>query len=499
MKITFKIVLIAIIGLLSTIICVVIAYINLYKFQDVFQHLGNAQIKNYKTASNISTNLQKITAQNALYFINKDNATEVKKLTDTILLLTIEINNDVDFLEHQINNTYMQYAEIERIRDFAAKLILSRQARFKLIELVNDQKWDEYAEYRVGEYKTLVDASLESIKIYMDYLSEISLDFCFDESKEIVSSSIQMLQVTTIIVIILLSVLSFVIIKGISKSLRQTIKAGKEITKGNFNVDLSMSKSKDETGELTRTFINMLNKIKQTMETEKNLKEDIMLKSQWYEYLLDSIPIPVSASDVNKNLTFLNKAGLSLLGRTDRAEVLGQRCRKIWNTEICDTEACAVNSIPLGSSKKYFQHSSKMYTVEAQYIKDINGIVVGNVEVFEDVTDELNYIEKLASGFNLYEILLDSYAEGIIIVGDAQTIIYANSSAFAKLNTSSSEIVGKKFNDIRKLAEKYRKNSLFDDIFFIKIDDFVAIKERIFEDMDTSIKEIINKQKVFDM
>jgi transcriptional regulator with PAS, ATPase and Fis domain len=52
-------------------------------------------------------------------------------------------------------------------------------------------------------------------------------------------------------------------------------------------------------------------------------------KARWYEDLLDAfVDNPISVTDINKNVTFLNKAALTVLGKT-REEVMDKHCGQV--------------------------------------------------------------------------------------------------------------------------------------------------------------------------
>lgn len=127
MKIGLKITLIGVTGLLSTIICVIIGFVSLNQMQNMFYELGNVQIRNVNAASQIAQSLQKVTAQNALYFLNQDNPAMIKELTDNIGELGKIINSNLAFLDSNASAEERHFVD-----DFSAKLKLSGAARAKL-------------------------------------------------------------------------------------------------------------------------------------------------------------------------------------------------------------------------------------------------------------------------------------------------------------------------------------------------------------------------------
>ena len=63
-------------------------------------------------------------------------------------------------------------------------------------------------------------------------------------------------------------------------------------------------------------------------------------KIQWYESLLDSIPFPISVTDVDMNWTFINRPVEQMLN-VKREAMLGKHCSN-WGAGICKTENCEI-------------------------------------------------------------------------------------------------------------------------------------------------------------
>jgi len=95
----------------------------------------------------------------------------------------------------------------------------------------------------------------------------------------------------------------------------------------------------------------------ETEQSQKLFKE----KTLWFECLIDALhQTPITATDMNGNVTFMNKATLSLLGKT-RDEVIGKQCSDDWKIGI---------------------------ETVTNHIKDLDGNNIGHVEVVADVTKD---------------------------------------------------------------------------------------------------------------
>ena len=118
-------------------------------------------------------------------------------------------------------------------------------------------------------------------------------------------------------------------------------------------------------------------------ESEKKIKE----KVHWYEFLLDAFyNTPISVTDMKKNVTFLNKAALDIVGKT-REEVVGKYCGDVWGVDICKDKRCGIEHLKACKGKSIFHVGDSLYTTLASYIKDRDGNLIGHVEVVEDITE----------------------------------------------------------------------------------------------------------------
>ncbi len=135
--------------------------------------------------------------------------------------------------------------------------------------------------------------------------------------------------------------------------------------------------------------------------------EEFKDKVYWYEALLDAFnETPVSVTDMHKNVTFLNKAALSILGKT-REEVIGKNCGSVWGVDICQNENCGIEYLKCSKGKSTFNVGNEIFTTSASYIKDRNGNNIGHIEVVSNIS-EATYkseyskkeVEKLAKNIS---------------------------------------------------------------------------------------------------
>ncbi len=115
----------------------------------------------------------------------------------------------------------------------------------------------------------------------------------------------------------------------------------------------------------------------------------------WYESLLDSIPWPISVTDMDMNWTFINKAAMDLTGAT-REEVLGKQCSN-WGADICNTERCGIACLRRGQNTSFFTQPGleRDFQVDTAFLTDKSGQQIGHIEVVQDVT-EMNKVKQKA-------------------------------------------------------------------------------------------------------
>ena len=115
----------------------------------------------------------------------------------------------------------------------------------------------------------------------------------------------------------------------------------------------------------------------------------------WYESLLDSIPWPISVTDMDMNWTFINKAAMDLTGAT-REEVLGKQCSS-WGADICNTERCGIACLRRGQNTSFFTQPGleRDFQVDTAFLTDKSGQQIGHIEVVQDVT-EMNKVKQKA-------------------------------------------------------------------------------------------------------
>ena len=112
--------------------------------------------------------------------------------------------------------------------------------------------------------------------------------------------------------------------------------------------------------------------------------DKVVDKMFWYEQILDAVPFPISVTDEQMKLTFLNKPSLAIL-KKNKEDLLGQHC-SAWNGAICKTKNCGIIRLRQGESRTIAERDGKFNQVDVSYLKDAKGETIGHVEVLQDIT-----------------------------------------------------------------------------------------------------------------
>jgi len=175
-------------------------------------------------------------------------------------------------------------------------------------------------------------------------------------------------------------VFSYFLSKAITKPISNLTKSAKNFGKGQFDT-LPDSKSKDEIGELTRSFKNMGEMIKGTvnqMESEKNKVETI----------LQNLTDGVIAFDSSQNIIHINHNAAEVLKLPNEpAEILFDEIFAKLKIEICMAEFLYLDHIR--TVERQIQVDDKLLDAKFIPFKMGNEKTAGVVVVLHDITKQL--------------------------------------------------------------------------------------------------------------
>ena len=111
----------------------------------------------------------------------------------------------------------------------------------------------------------------------------------------------------------------------------------------------------------------------------------------------------IFATDTEQNIIYFNDAAEKLTGYS-RAEVIGKKCRDIFNSNICDTgcaiKGCMSTGQPIMGAEVIIKNR-KMQEIpvmaRADIIQDKDGAIVGGMEIVREITQEKHALDRIKS------------------------------------------------------------------------------------------------------
>jgi methyl-accepting chemotaxis protein len=196
-------------------------------------------------------------------------------------------------------------------------------------------------------------------------------------------------------------------------------------------------------------------KISNDSQNVQNLLYDVVKKYndkiKWLVQLLDSIPFPISVTDMDMNWTFVNQPALKIMGKT-REELLRQKVQSSnWNADICNTERCGIKMLRKGKPTSWFTQPGLNldFQVDTAYLLDDNGNKYGHIEVVQDVTESSRLKNRLQIGTEKLLVAMDKFA-----LGDLTVHVEDNSSdTMGDLIKGFNNVVGKMRELIDNVAQ----------------------------------------------
>jgi rsbT co-antagonist protein RsbR len=129
----------------------------------------------------------------------------------------------------------------------------------------------------------------------------------------------------------------------------------------------------------------------------ENFQEaNTMIKMQ----IVDQIPTPVMSVDKELRITYMNHAGKKIVNKKWE-DISGKKCCDIWNSLHCNTDECrmckAIDSGKMHSARTevIIDGLKKPMEYYAVPLKDEKGTVIGGLEFVIDITERIQYEERL--------------------------------------------------------------------------------------------------------
>lgn len=291
--------------------------------------------------------------------------------------------------QDMVVNSYKPAVEYYDLRDF------------KFIPFIESGKREEAKKLLLTEMKNKYDEHRKYIDLVVQNAVEhtASLE---DSTKDMISSKTLYLILIGVGILVILSFILIFITNKISNPIKQLSVAAEKIEAGDLNVAVEI-KSQDEIGKLSNSFNAM---------TEK-----VLMQIQY----LDNLATPVMTVNEDFGIKYMNKAGASLLGKTQQ-ELVGQKCYDNFKTADCRTEKCAcaqaMNKSMVITEETIANPNGKTFPIQysGAPIKNKTGNIIGAVEFITDITEVKNAEIYLATKVDDILKEMNKFAQGDLTV-----------------------------------------------------------------------------------
>lgn len=129
------------------------------------------------------------------------------------------------------------------------------------------------------------------------------------------------------------------------------------------------------------------------------------------EAILDSIADGVFTVDLNWNITFFNHSA-ELITQTSKKDALGQKCRNIFHSSLCDgscpLEVCLREHISIGNKSIFIirpDGEKVPVSISAAPLYNEKGEQIGGVETFRDLSDIQLIRQKMQEKYTFEDIV----------------------------------------------------------------------------------------------
>jgi methyl-accepting chemotaxis protein len=309
---------------------------------------------------------------------------------------------EIDTLIREYEKTLQDNSARAIFNEFTTSLNVFKSLRGKVLTLVNQNNTDA----ALALYRNEMEAVRKNVQAAIEKLAKNNIQSANERANQNLDDAATTLNVMIIIVVVgLISavLLGMFIAKMISNPARELLDATNKFAAGDMNVNVTYS-SKDEIGELTAAFQNMIGKI--------------ALQVQY----LDNLPSPVMIIDKEFSINYMNKTGAQIVAK-DQKELIGQKCYDQFRTGHCRTENCALQKA-MKFDKVFTEETIArpngnelpvLYT--GAPIKNRGGQVVGALEAVTDITDIKNMQNYLNRSTQTMLLAMDKFSNGDLTVG----------------------------------------------------------------------------------
>ncbi len=189
--------------------------------------------------------------------------------------------------------------------------------------------------------------------------------------------------------------------------------------------------------------------VSKAIEESKALQKDLEAKMQQYISIMDAIPFPISATDMQGKWIFVNKLVETMLGKK-RESIYGKPCSE-WNASICNTELCGIRCLKNNITQSSYDYEGLNYQIDLGFLYDKNGNKSGHVEVLQDVT-------KLKALSQKTEIL-DQINVSCVELKQSASLVSNNASTLVEAISKQTNMLHEQSEAVSEITEYLSKNT----------------------------------------
>ncbi len=293
--------------------------------------------------------------------------------------------------------------------------------------------------------------------------------------------------ITTSIVILIMLLISIFVGYRFTRPLKKISDYASKVTHGEANATLHIE-SKDEFGILATALKEMVQKLKE--------------QSHWYNAVLNALPINVSVTDMDRNWTFVNSAGLAGSGK-NLEDLVGLPCHTRGGN-LCNTPDCGISRLEEGISEAInTMPNGTVMHMRLSYLHDMQGNKVGHVEVGINITEQERIRKEAEIATENMRMALIEQIESVVLTLDdaAQNLSRAVSTAeddaknTAGYMSNTTVAIEEMENTIQEVAHNASKAAVGASDTQNQAQDGHQIVQRIVTDI-LSVQESSNNLKV---
>lgn len=184
-----------------------------------------------------------------------------------------------------------------------------------------------------------------------------------------------------------------------------------------------------------------------------------ILETKFSEAILDLIPSGVFIVDSNKEIQFVNKRALEVIGYT-LDEIMGKSC--LFFTHTPCREECALMNLNIKKPiiAKLCTLIAKDGTVKTirknvDSVLDDKGNIIGGIESFEDITEQIDIEKELSEKNDTLEAIAYAAKDAIVVVNSDGRFLIWNSTAEKYFGYSASEALALPINKVFALNRQH--------------------------------------------